>query len=68
MMTIPEPPWLSPRRARLASFEHAYALALRIRADTGGVQLIVRTGDPLQPFRVVALGAPQSGTVLALVA
>jgi len=59
---------LSPRRAELASFAHAYAVALRIRACTGRMQLILCTGDPVQPYRVVAHGAEQAGTVLALVA
>jgi hypothetical protein len=44
---------LSPLRARLASFEHAYVLALRLRHQTGCDQYIVRTGDPLQPVKVV---------------
>jgi hypothetical protein len=64
---------LSPRRAELASFEHAYAVALRMRAETGRRQLILRTGNPVQPYRVAPAGTGQSGTdragrVLALVA
>jgi hypothetical protein len=59
---------LSPRRAQLASFEHAYAVALRIHGCTGRMQVILRTGDPVQPYRVVAHGGEQVGTVLALVA
>ena len=43
---------LSPLRAKLASFENAYSVATRLRAATGRVQFIVRTEDPLQPFRV----------------
>ncbi|MCG2841268.1 hypothetical protein L6Q21_09775 [Sandaracinobacter sp. RS1-74] len=45
-------PALSPLRARLASFEHAYAVALRQRQSTNRYQFVVRTDDPLQPFRV----------------
>lgn len=64
---------LSPRRAELASFEHAYVVALRMRAETGRVQIILRTGHPLQPYRVVPSGADAAQTkvdetVLALVA
>lgn len=44
---------LSPLRARLASFEHAYAVATRLRRLTGRDQFVIRTGDPLQPVRVV---------------
>lgn len=43
---------LSPLRARLASFDHAYSVASKRRAVTGRVQFIVRTDDPLQPYRV----------------
>jgi hypothetical protein len=53
----------SPLRARLASFEHAYALALRLRRETGRDQYVVRTGDPLQPVRVVAW-PPRDGSHL----
>lgn len=68
MTAVPDAPRLSPRRAELASFEHAYAVALRIHARTGRMQLILRTGDPVQPYRVAAHGGEQEGTVLALVA
>ncbi|HUD92508.1 hypothetical protein [Sphingobium sp.] len=43
---------LSPLRARLASFEHAYRLATRLRCATGARQYVVATGDMLQPVRV----------------
>lgn len=44
---------LSPLRARLASFEHAYSVATQLREATGRDQFVVRTGDPIQPFRVI---------------
>jgi hypothetical protein len=44
---------LSPLRARLASFEHAYAVATQLRETTGRNPFVVRTGNPVQPFRVV---------------
>lgn len=62
------PARLSAKRARLASFENAYVVALRIRAETGCVQLILRTDNPVQPYRVVARGSEPPGSVLALVA
>jgi hypothetical protein len=43
---------LSPARARLASFEHAYSVATQLREATGCDQFVVRTGNPFQPFRV----------------
>ena len=42
----------SSKRAALASFDHAYAVALRMRHETGRPQFVLRTGDPLQPFPV----------------
>lgn len=62
------PARLSAKRARLASFENAYAVALRVRAETDCVQLILRTGNPVQPYRVVARGSEPQGALLALVA
>lgn len=43
---------LSPLRARLASFEHAYRLATRLRSATGKRQYVITTGNLLQPVRV----------------
>ncbi len=60
-------PQLSPKRARLASFEHAYAVATRLRRITGQDQFVIRTGDPLQPVRVTAVPPSQCGLLLALV-
>lgn len=48
-------PTLSPLRARLASFEHAYAVAVQRRAATNRNQYVVRTDDPAQPFRVTSM-------------
>jgi hypothetical protein len=42
----------SPLRARLASFEHAYAVAIQ-RCGTSALPCyVIRTGNPLQPYRV----------------
>lgn len=46
---------LSPLRARLASFDNAYALATRISAVSGRNMFVVRTGNPIQPYRVTAV-------------
>jgi hypothetical protein len=43
---------LSPLRGRLASAEHAYACAIQRRSATGRNQYVIRTGSPIQPFRV----------------
>ena len=58
---------LSSRRARLASFDHAYAVALRVRRATGRHQCIIRTGNPLQPVRVSGSLPKGSETLLALI-
>lgn len=59
---------ISPLRARLASFEHAYAVALRLRFETGADQYIVRTGDPIRPFRISAHPPTGGETLTARVA
>ena len=59
---------LSPGRRSLASFENAYAVAVQLRETTGVDQFIVRTGDPVQPFRVSKREPRHPETVLALVA
>ena len=58
---------LSPLRARLASFEHAYAIATRLRRITGRDQFVIRTGDPLQPVRVSTCAPLQAGHLIARV-
>lgn len=58
---------LSPLRARLASFEHGYAVATQLRRQTGRNQFVVLTGNPLQPVRVTASLAPCGEQLLALV-
>jgi hypothetical protein len=58
---------LSPLRARLASFEHAYAIATRLCRITGRDQFVIRTGDPLQPIRVSASAPPEADRLMARV-
>jgi hypothetical protein len=59
---------LSARRERLASFENAYAVAVQLRETTGVNQFVVRTGNPVQPFRVSRREPQHPETALALVA
>ncbi|WP_176598792.1 hypothetical protein [Sphingobium sp. 15-1] len=58
-------PALSPLRARLAGVSHSYAIAIRRRAATGRNQFVIRTGDPMQPFRVTET-CPANGEELLL--
>lgn len=59
---------LSPLRARLASFEHAYVVAIRLRQATGTGQFIIRTGNLLQPVRIAPKPPADASTLIALVA
>ena len=44
------PDGCSPVRARLASFEHAYAVAIQLKQATGRDHYVVATGDSMRPF------------------
>ncbi len=59
---------LSPLRARLASFENAYAVAVQKRRETGLPQFVLRTDDPVQPFRTAGSPPLRRQSVLMLVA
>lgn len=68
-MPIMEPePWLSPRRQQLASYSHAYAVALQMRRQSGIRQYILRTANPLQPFRITSQAPELDERILAMVA
>lgn len=58
----------SRRRRDLASFDHAYAVAVRLRESTGAEQLVIGTGNTIQPFRVSRQEPRYPEEVLALVA
>jgi len=45
---------LSPTRARLASFENPYAVAVQRHREPGAIQFVLRTGNPAQPFRLTS--------------
>jgi hypothetical protein len=59
---------ISPRPHRLSNFINAYAVACQLRETTGAEQFVVRTGNPIQPFRVTRHLPNNTETVLALVA
>lgn len=66
-----EPPslaLLSPVRERLASFDHAYTLALRLRGETGVPHYVVRGVLPIQPYRVTMRPPDWPDRWLAMVA
>lgn len=42
----------SSLRARLASFDHAYSVALRLRRHRPVPFYVIRTGNAVQPYRV----------------
>ncbi|EQB16527.1 MULTISPECIES: hypothetical protein [Sphingobium] len=54
--------------ATLATFDHAYAVALQKRRETGRPQFVLRTGDPRQPFRVSATGPKRDQALMTLIA
>lgn len=64
-MTISSP---SARRRHLTSFEKCYAVACQLRDTTGADQFVVRTDNPLQPFRVSRHQPTEPETIFALVA
>jgi len=43
----------SPKRAKLCSIEHANRVATQVAEHTDADTAVVRTSNPLQPFRVV---------------
>lgn len=58
----------SPKRAALASYENAYAVAVQMRRTTGRPQFVLRTDDPIQPFRVTSIGPARRQTLMTLIA
>jgi hypothetical protein len=58
----------SPKRAKLCSIEHANRVATQVADLTLTDTAVVKTGNPLQPFRVVfALDAPAKRLVSRVV-
>jgi hypothetical protein len=52
----------------LATVENAYAVAIQLRETTGIDQFVVRTDNPIQPFRVSRCRPHHPEHLLALVA
>lgn len=52
-MTDSISPRPSPKRAKLCSIEHANRVATQVAEHTEADTAVVRTNNPLQPFRVV---------------
>lgn len=68
-MSDTEPlPLLSPRRGRLAGYDHAYRVAVQRRTASGRDQFILRTSNPLQPYRITSRRPAHTEQILALVA
>ncbi|WP_454883044.1 hypothetical protein [Sphingomonas oryzagri] len=59
---------LSPLRKRLASFDHAYRIALLLRRDTGVPHYVVRGLGPIQPYKVTMRPPEWPDRWLAMVA
>lgn len=59
---------LSPHRQLLSSFDHCYAVGIQKRRHSGMNQFILRTGNPLQPFRTTSRAPKRSERIVALIA
>lgn len=59
---------LSPRRQLLSSFDRCYAVGVQRRRHSGVSQFILRTGNPLQPFRTTSRAPKRDESIVALVA
>ena len=67
MVRLPSSPAWSLHRARLASFDHAYAVAVQRKTHGGRDQFILATGDALQPYRITSRRPSDGDTVLAVI-
>jgi hypothetical protein len=59
---------LSSRRQLLSSFDHCYAVGLQRRRHSGTSQFILRTSNPLQPFRTTSRAPRRDEDIVALIA
>lgn len=67
-MIVAFPPARSSALTTLATYDRAYAVAIQKRRETGRPQFVLRTGDPLQPFRVSATGPKRAQSLMTLIA
>jgi hypothetical protein len=56
-----------PRR-HLATFDNAYAVAIRLKESTGADQYVIRTPNAAQPFRVLPSAPRDKRTLVSLIA
>lgn len=59
---------LSSRRQQLSSFDHCYAVGLQRRRHSGVSQFVLRTDNPLQPFRTSSRAPKRDERIVALIA
>lgn len=58
----------SPRRQEISSFDRCYAVGVQRRRHSGVIQLILRTGNPLRPFRTTSRAPKRDECIVALIA
>ncbi len=63
----PAPPERSPKRGRLCSIENANRVATRVAEHILTDTAVVKTGNPLQPFRVVLASKATPGRTVSRV-
>lgn len=66
-MTLPTSQGLSPRRRELCSREHALRVAARIFDEGERSVSLIRTGSPLQPYRISTRPAKDDTVELQMV-
>ncbi len=59
---------VSTQRGRLASYDNAYAVAIRLKESTGNNQYVVKTPDASRPFRVAQSPPQDKRTIVSLIA
>lgn len=63
MTSIVTAPMSLPGRARLCSRENAHRLASRLFEERREIVRVVRTADPVRPYRVLSGAEPLDGEV-----
>lgn len=55
----------SPLRARLCSIENANRLAIQVAEEAQSDTVVLRTGNPVQPYRVVLANSAIGGNIVS---
>jgi hypothetical protein len=55
----------SPLRARLCSIENANRLAVQVAEEAASDAVVVRTGNPVQPYRVLLANCVEAHDVVS---